>query len=234
MVVNQPDAGPGVFDAVLAGSGHEVEQWRPDIASSPAAAAYDATIVLGGAMNVDDEGEHPWLRSEKELLAELCARRAPVLGVCLGAQLLAEATGGAAKRAANPEIGWREVTLETAAAADPLLGLLPRRFAAFEWHSYEITPPPGAGALARTECCLQAFRAGVSAWGIQFHAEVDAATVTDWIAKDAEAGTGSELRGAGLDPVDIEAETTRRAAASERLGANLCRRFLALAQRMAS
>jgi len=232
VIVQQTDAGPGVFDAVLAGSGHEIEEWRPDLRPGPSAAIteYDATLVFGGAMHVDQEAEHPWLRAEKELLSELCAREGPVLGVCLGAQLLAEAAGGSARLAATPEIGWHEVRLETAAATDPLLGLLPRRFAAFQWHSYEIEPPAGAAVLARSDCCLQAFRAGRRAWGVQFHAEVMAATVTEWMAKDGE-GKGGELSAAGLDPEEISAETARRAGASGRLGATLCRRFLALAER---
>jgi GMP synthase-like glutamine amidotransferase len=234
-IVHQPDAGPGVFEAVLAGSAHDVEHWRPDLTSGPAAGAaeYDATLVFGGAMNVDQEDEHPWLRPEKEFLSELHARGAPVLGVCLGAQLLAEAADGAARPAATREVGWREVRLETAAAADPLLGLVPRRFAAFQWHAYEIEPPVGATVLARSDCCLQAFRTGKRAWGVQFHAEVTAASVAEWMAKDAEAGANGELRAAGLEPEALEAETTRRARASGRLGASLCRRFLALAQRAA-
>lgn len=160
-VVHQPDAGPGVFTPVLAASGQDIEEWRPDISPSPPASAarYDATLVFGGAMHVDHEGEHPWLRAEKELLSELAGRGAPVLGVCLGAQLLAEAAGGRARPASEPEIGWRKVELE-AQAADPLFGYVPRRFAGFEWHSYEIEPPPGGVVLASSDCCLQAFRAG--------------------------------------------------------------------------
>ena len=231
-IVHQPDAGPGVFAPVLAASGHEIEEWRPDLSPAPSAAAseYDATLVFGGAMHVDQEAEHPWLGAEKELLGELAAREAPVLGVCLGAQLLAEAAGGRARPSARPEIGWREAALETGAGGDPLLGLVPRRFAAFEWHSYEIEPPPRGVVLARSDCCLQAFRTGRHSWGIQFHAEVTAETVADWIAKDGEG----ELGGAGLDAEELRAETTRRIAGSERLGAGLCRRFLALAERAAA
>ncbi len=232
-VVHQPDAGPGVFTPVLAAGGHDVEEWRPDLSPSPPAAVarYDATLVFGGAMHVDHEGEHPWLRAEKELLSELADRGAPALGVCLGAQLLAEAVGGRARRASEPEIGWREVRLEAQAADDPLFGPVPRRFAGFEWHSYEIEPPPGGVVLAGSDCCLQAFRAGECSWGVQFHAEVTAETVAEWIAKDGEQG---ELRGAGLDPRALGAETARQIAGSGRLGADLCRRFLALAERASS
>ena len=228
-IVHQADAGPGVFSPVLAASGHEVEEWRPDLSRSPgrAAADYDATLVFGGAMHVDQEAEHPWLAAEKALLAELAARDAPVLGVCLGAQLMAEAAGGSARPSSSPEIGWREVGLEAHAGGDPLLGLAPSHFTAFEWHSYEIEAPPGALVLAHSDCCLQAFRTGTRSWGIQFHAEVTADIVTDWIAKDGEQG---ELAGAELDSKELGTETTRRIADSNRLGENLCRRFLALAE----
>jgi GMP synthase (glutamine-hydrolysing) len=186
-IVHQPDAGPGVFAPVLAENRHVVEEWRPDLTPAPRlpAEAYAATLVFGGAMHVDQEAEHPWLRAEKQLLTELVERDAPVLGVCFGAQLLAEATGGAARPAPEPEIGWREVRLETGSAPDPVLDVLPRRFPAFEWHSYEIHPGPGTTVLAPSDCCRQAFRASRHAWGIQFHAEVTAQTVEAWVVKDA-------------------------------------------------
>jgi GMP synthase (glutamine-hydrolysing) len=227
-IVHQPDAGPGVFAEALAASGHAIEEWRPDLRPRPqeAAAAYGAAVVFGGAMHVDHEDRHPWLREEKALLSELVERRTPVLGVCLGAQLLAEAAGGRARPAAAPEIGWREVGLEAAADADPLLGPLPRRLVAFQWHSYEIDPPHGAAVLARSDCCLQAFRADARSWGLQFHAEVTAATVAGW-AEDY--GEESELRRAGVDRAALSAQTERFIAGSNRLGAELCARFLRLA-----
>lgn len=227
-IVHQADAGPGVFAPVLAAGGHEVEEWRPDRRASPrrSPAAYDATLAFGGAMNVDEEGEHPWLGAEKELLAELVALGAPLLGVCLGAQLLAEAAGGAARAAASPEIGWREVAIGAGAAEDPLLAGLAPRFSAFEWHSYAIDPPPGGACLARSDRCLQAFRVGEHAWGLQFHAEVTEEIVAGWVEKDGEAG---ELRAAGVDPAALLAATRRRIADSNRLGATICNRFLALA-----
>jgi GMP synthase (glutamine-hydrolysing) len=103
------------------------------------------------------------------------------------------------------EIGWSEIELTDDAADDPLLGGLPRRLLAFEWHGYRFGRPPGAVELARGAAGLQAFKLGaVPAWGIQFHAEATAATLADWLAKDAE-----EARAAGVD-LERLAEQNRR------------------------
>jgi len=224
-IVHQADAGPGIFAPAVTDAGHELVEWRPPDGPPPESDAYDATIVLGGAMNVDQEDEHPWLRGEKRLLGELLESGAPVLGVCLGAQLVAEAAGGSAGRASRPEIGWHEVELTAAAVADPLLGALPERFEAFQWHSFEATPPD-AGALARSPVCVQAYRAGERAWGIQFHAEVSEAIVKSWLddyEKDRDA-----VR-IGIDPAELLAETRRKIGRWNELGRALCERFLAAA-----
>ena len=98
-----------------------------------------------------------------------------MLGVCLGAELIAEAEGTATRRATRPEIGWYDVKLTAAGASDPVLGPTGPRFQALEWHSYEVVLPSRATALARSDSCLQAFRIGGHAWGIQFHAEATGA-----------------------------------------------------------
>jgi GMP synthase (glutamine-hydrolysing) len=227
-IVNQRDAGPGVFGDAAASTGHELVEWVPAEGPPPNPDAWGAAIVLGGAMNVDQEGEHPWLRDEKRLVGRLLDRETPVLGVCLGAQLLAEVAGGAARRAERPEIGWHPVELTAEADADPVIGTLPRRFEAFMWHSYEATPPDGAAALARSPVCVQAYRAGDRAWGIQFHAEVTEAIVSAWLAdyrKDRDA-----IR-MGVDPDALRGETRKRIGCWNELGRGLCAHFLAVATR---
>src|SRR5262249_50201575 len=142
---------------------------------------YDAVLTLGGGMNVDEEDRHPWLADERALLEELIARGVPLLGLCLGGQLVAEAAGAEPCRAARPEIGRGEAELMPRGRDDPLLGCLERRFEAFDWHSYEFPLPPGAVPLVRNELCLQAFRLGELTWGLQFHPEVTGAILDDWI-----------------------------------------------------
>jgi GMP synthase (glutamine-hydrolysing) len=106
---------------------------------------------------------------------------------------------------------------------DQVIGALAPGFTAFQWHSYEAVPPEGAAVLARSPVCSQAYRIGERAWGIQFHAEVSAADVSKWI--DDYRSDGDAVR-IGIDPEALRAETDRRIADWNRLGRELCGRFL--------
>lgn len=227
-VVHQPDAGPGVFADAACRQGWELQEWAIVDGGPPpdAVADFQAVMVFGGAVNADQEAVHPWLRSEKQLLAALLARGMPLLGVCLGAQLLAEAAGAPARRAAAPEIGWIEVEVSDAGATDPLIGSLSPRVRAFAWHSYEFPLPDGAVALARSPTCLQAFRLRETAWGIQFHAEVTAADARHWID---EYQTDPDAVQVGLDPTALRAETERAIGEWNDVGRAVCERFLNVA-----
>jgi GMP synthase-like glutamine amidotransferase len=224
-IVHQRDAGAGVFADAADDRGVELDTWLRAETDSPPAdpAGYDAVLTFGGAMHADHEGRHPWLRDEKRMLAELLEREVPLLGVCLGSQLLAEAAGGAAQRASEPEIGWFEVEVVDDGNDDPLLGPLAPAFEAFEWHSYEVELPDTATVLARTPACIQAYRLGASAWGIQFHAEVSAADAEKWIG---EYDTDKDAVRVGVDPEALRRETRERIEAWNGLGRDLCGRFL--------
>lgn len=184
---------------------------------------YDAVLVLGGAMNVDEEEEHGWLAEEKALLRELLAREVPLLGLCLGGQLVAEAAGAKPRRAPRPEIGWHQVEVTPEGADDPLLGPLAPTFEAFQWHSYEFPLPPGAVPLARSEVCLQGARIGERAWALQFHPEVSRADALHWI-EDYKADPDAVR--IGIDPVVLGPETERKIGAFNRLGRTVCWRWL--------
>lgn len=223
-IVHQLDAGPGVFADAMRSHGVELDLWLfPEEAPPADPRSYDAVMTFGGAMHADQEHEHPWLADEKALLAELIERRIPLLGMCLGHQLVAEAAGAPARRARTPEIGWYEVALTAEAEDDPVLGGLPRRFDAFQWHSYEAPLPPGATALARSPACLQAYRLEGPAWGIQFHAEVSRADVECWID---EYWTDSDAVRLGLDPHQLRERTRAAIVEWNELGRSLCRRFI--------
>jgi len=134
----------------------------------------DALVVLGGGMGVYEQDRLPHLRDEIGLLRRCVDERRPVLGICLGSQLLAAALGGEVARAAAPEIGFYRVRLGPAARDDALFAGLEESFVAFHWHSDAFTLPAGAVPLAgSTMTPLQAFRFGERAWGIQFHLEMD-------------------------------------------------------------
>jgi GMP synthase (glutamine-hydrolysing) len=225
-IVQQRDAGPGVFAAAIRDSGAALDAWAPAEQPKPPAdpLGYDAVLVLGGAMNVDEEERHGWLTEEKALLRELLSREMPLLGLCLGGQLVAEAAGAAPRRAARPEIGWHRVEVTPEGADDPLLGPLAPAFEAFQWHSYEFPLPPGAVPLARSEVCLQAARVGEGAWALQFHPEVSRADALHWVE---DFDSDPDAVRIGLDPAALGPETEAKIDAFNELGRELCRRWLA-------
>jgi GMP synthase-like glutamine amidotransferase len=225
-ILHQRDAGPGVFADEIRERGVELDEWLlPESGTSPPReiAEYDAVLTFGGAMHADQEDRHPWLRFEKDFLEALLEDGMPILAVCLGCQLLAEAAGGLARRAREPEIGWLEVEITDEGAVDPVIGPLAPRFTGFQWHSYEAVPPEGAAILARSPVCAQAYRIGGRAWGIQFHAEVTAANLGHWI--DDYRSDGDAVR-IGIDPRALHAESEEKIADWNRLGRELCGRFL--------
>jgi GMP synthase (glutamine-hydrolysing) len=225
-IVHQPDAGPGVFADEMRDRGVRLDEWLlSERGTSPPAdiSDYDAVLTVGGAMHADQEDRHPWLRFERDFLAAMLDDGMPILAVCLGCQLLAEAAGGSARRASEPEIGWHEVEVTEEGSADPVIGPLAPGFTAFQWHSYEAVPPNGASVLARSPVCSQAYRIGERAWGIQFHAEVTAADVSKWIA---DYRSDEDAIRIGIDAEALRAETDRRIADWNRLGRELCGRFL--------
>jgi GMP synthase-like glutamine amidotransferase len=223
-IVHEREAGSGVFADATARLGHELIEWIPPEGEAPALDGFGAVLVFGGAMHVDQEIQNGWLANEKHLLRGLLPSAIPVFGVCLGAQLLAEVAGGGARRAAEPEIGWKDVWLTREAAGDPVLGALPERFESFQWHSYAISAPRGAVALARSATCLQAFRLQAAPWwGIQFHAEATGQTIAAWVR---DCGSDEDAVRADLDWAAILAQTRKEIDRWNDLGIGLCRRFL--------
>ncbi|MDQ3381236.1 MAG: type 1 glutamine amidotransferase [Actinomycetota bacterium] len=186
-VTHGPSVPGGVFDEVVEAAGHELERWVVPLGGAPQpVSSYDALMVFGGSMHPDQDKQFGWLAREAELLAEALAEEVPVLGVCLGAQLLARAAGAWVGRAPEPEIGWYEVELTPEGLNDPVLGVLPAHTQAFQWHHYTFEIPGGGTELARSARCTQAFRVGERAWGIQFHAEATLDMVQVWTADDPD------------------------------------------------
>ena len=136
----------------------------PDGGSPDPARDYDAVMVFGGAMHPDQDDRFAWLAREEEFLHDALAERVPTVGVCLGAQLVARAAGAAVRPAGEPEIGWLDVALTPAGAADPVLGVLPGIATVFQWHHYTFDLPDGrdrARAEPRLHAGVPARRTGV-------------------------------------------------------------------------
>ncbi|HEX4210868.1 MAG TPA: gamma-glutamyl-gamma-aminobutyrate hydrolase family protein [Candidatus Binataceae bacterium] len=180
-------------------------------------------IVLGGAESVYQLDRYPYLRDEIALIQNALAEAKPVLGVCLGSQLLAAALGAAVRRGTQREIGWYPVRLNAAAGGDRLLRELPREFIAMHWHSDVFDLPSGATALASSELTeVQAFRHGDNAYGIQFHAEVTREILAELVA---EFGEG--LKRVGIDGEAIATQAEAHLPKLETIGAKLFGRWAA-------
>ncbi len=148
----------------------------------PAVGAFDHLIIMGGPMGVHDTAEHTWLPAEKRFVRQVIDRGKPILGVCLGAQLLAEALGAAVHSGACREIGWFDVSLTDAAGDLPGFAELPGCFKALHWHSDVFDIPPGAEHVARSAACAnQAFVAEGRIVGLQFHLDFDRAGLAELI-----------------------------------------------------
>ena len=226
-IVHGDEARTELFGPVVEAQGHHLDEWSLAWRSPPPGPidGYDAFLVFGGAMHADQDEHHPWLRDENLLLQELLDRRAPMLGVCLGAQLIAKAAHSRVFAAEQPEIGWHEVELTDAAADDPVFSRLPERFDAFQWHYYTYRMPAGAVELARSAACTQAYRLGETVWGVQFHPEVTEEQVRGWLSSDGPRE--------GVDVERIQAETAELMPGWNRFGRDLCAAWLETAERVA-
>ena len=149
-------------------------------------------VLLGGPMNVYEEDRYPFLKHEDLFIKEAIQRGKSILGICLGAQLMAKALGAKVFKAPVKEVGWYDVSLTRIGSRDPLFSDLPKTFPVFQWHedTFEI---PKAGKLIATSSPIshQAFRYGENAYGLQFHPEVTEEMVFDWM-ETCEEENGSD------------------------------------------
>jgi GMP synthase (glutamine-hydrolysing) len=185
----------------------------------------DLLVVMGGPMGVADVGgaEFPFLRHEVDLVARCLANDTPVLGICLGAQLMAHALGARVYPAREREVGWGPVAFATGANEPALAGVGASEIV-LHWHGDTFDLPEGATLLASTDVCPnQMFRAGTRAFGLQFHVEVVADEIATWVREDADFISGA-LGAAG--PGRILADTLRFEPRHRQIGDRLIRNIL--------
>ena len=200
----------GTLDPLLKAAGFRIRYVNfgrnPEV--RPTLDKYAALIVLGGPMNSDQIDTYPNLITEVEIIREALERDMSVLGICLGAQLLAKALGGAVARNEEREIGWSDIELTDEGVSDPVLSTFARQQRVFQWHEDGIELPDGPVHLARSPASdVQAFRHGEHAYGFQFHLEVDSSLIDRWLSvPDNQAVIDDE--GDRIDPDQIRSQTS--------------------------
>jgi GMP synthase-like glutamine amidotransferase len=200
----------------------EVDRRRGD--ALPALGEIDGIVSLGGEQSVLDLERDPLLGEERDWLREAVALGVPVLGICLGAQLLAAALGGAVYRLRRPNLGWKPTELTREGAGDRIVGAGDAPVALL-WNHDAIVPPPDAVELVRAagEGCV-AFRHGARAWGLQFHPEVTAEALDDWWVRWGPA----QLAESGVDEALARAGDARHLGGQRALSASVFGRFATL------
>lgn len=191
---HHPEEGPGTLGDFLGNKGAELKVVHTHAGQTPPASpeGFDAVVSMGGPMNVYEEDRHPWLVQENQLLAAAAQAGLPILGVCLGAQLIAKALGAKVVRAPQEEIGWFEAKLTRAAADDPLWAGVEPTVPVVQWHGDMFQVPEGGQLLASGEPCPHQAFGWNRAYGLQFHVEVTPQILEAWFP---EAERQKELLG---------------------------------------
>ncbi len=174
----------GTLDPLIRAKRHRIKyvNFGRDPLAEPKLQGYDGLIILGGPMNIGDEKNHPHLQTEHEVIKDAMQRDIPVLGICLGSQLIAAANGANVYPALADEIGWSTVTPTEQAIADPLFKDFANAQQIFQWHSYTFDLPEQAELLLTGDICAnQAFRMQNKVYGLQFHLEASTGLINRWL-----------------------------------------------------
>lgn len=222
----------GTLDPVLRNSGFRIKyvnfERHPDI--TPGLGGYDGLIVLGGPMNVDEVERYPNLAREVHSIQSAVRSGMPVLGICLGSQLIAKALGARVYKNEEKEIGWYDLSPTEAGGRDPLMSHFSGTEKIFQWHGDTFAIPHGAVHLAASAACAhQAFRFGHNVYGLQFHLEVDEPMIHRWLKAPVNQRELESLHGV-IDPAAIARETPQFIARSHVLGKAVFGDFIRLFQ----
>lgn len=194
----------GLLEQMFVDDGYQVEKVNTQndpVPTSPL--GYDAIVILGGPMSVYDD--LPYLQKEQELIRNTMKNETPVLGICLGSQLIAQAAGGRVYKGKKKEIGWCNVYLTPASSNDIFRGFTDKTIRMFQWHGDTYDLPANAKILAYSDLYPQAFRIG-SAVGIQFHFEVDEPLIQTWMKEYNAELIAEKIKPESILPAPCELE----------------------------
>ncbi len=220
----------GTLDPLLRRSGFRIRyvNFDRDPDARPRLDSYDGLVILGGPMSADQVDSYPHLDTEVELIRMAIDKDIAVLGICLGAQLLARALGAQVRRNPIKEIGWYEVLLSDEGRSDPLLRHFDASEKLFQWHGDTFDLPAGAVHLASSAgCANQAFRFGSKVYGLQFHLECDEALIERWLNVPLNRDEIEQL-GGQIDPQTIRRQTPANVARLKQLSDAAFGEFIAL------
>lgn len=198
----------GTLNPMLKAAGFRIRyiNFGRDPAAEPCLDGYNGLIVLGGPMGVYEAAKFPHLKYEMRKIEEAIKAGIPVLGICLGSQLVAEVLGSSVRKAKQWELGWYGLSLTKEGKADPLFGTYKGFEKVFLIHQDEFDPPKSAVHLASSEQCVgQAFRYGKCVYGLQFHLEADQAAILRWLDRPENRALMRESAGAfSLDQMQAD------------------------------
>jgi GMP synthase (glutamine-hydrolysing) len=213
----------GAFEPVLRAAGYSI-RYHDLAGTTPEALrelSPDLLVVLGGPIGAYEEAAYPFLREELALLAQRIDAQRPVLGICLGAQLITRAAGARVYPGSGKEIGFAPLRLSAAGRAGVLAAYAEEPLA-FHWHGDTFELPPGAERLASTARYEnQAFRLGAAIFGFQFHPEAELERIEPWLI-----GHAAELAAAGIDVARLRRDAQAQAEAQRRKAASVARALL--------
>lgn len=215
----------GIIETALATHGHKPRYVRGDKGEQiPATLDAAALVIMGGPMGVYEDEQYPYLKAEKALIHQALESKKPVLGVCLGSQLLASVLGAKVYPGKKKEIGWHKIKLTEDGVEDKLWRGVPREFVGYHWHGDIFDLPPGAEVLASSEqTAIQAYSYGEKAYGFLFHMEVTPAIVEDMVAAFTD-----ELKKENLDGAQILAQSEKYLANLSKIGSGVYSRWAAM------
>ncbi len=217
IIQHHPHEGPGYLAEVL--QRHQLPYRILDVNQEPLPTQLDdipALVCMGGPMSVNDD--LPWIAQEIQLIQEAVSRNIPVLGHCLGGQLISKALGGIVTRNPVPELGWHPVMVQ-ADAGPAWLKQLPPTFLGFHWHGETFSLPAGAQPILRSEFCLQQGFVHGNLYALQLHVEMTAALVQQWVAENPQdlAHPSASVQSAAAMTADLPARIAQLHAVADTL-----------------